>query len=91
MASDFEANLAYVDDYHKRHGSMPPDREWWLGCHQKRISYGVMGGKHMVAVRAASGPVGASITGGWKGCLGQCPRRPGAPLGLAHSSCAPAN
>ena len=87
MASDFEANLAYVDDYHKRHGSMPPDREWWLGCHQKRISYGVMGRKHMVAVRAASGPVRESIMGGWKGAwpVGQEPQ------GLARSSRAPAN
>ena len=76
MASNFEANLAYVDDYHKRHGSMPPDRAWWLGCHQKRISYGVMGKKHMAAVRAASGPVRASIMDGWKGAwpVGQEPQ-----------------
>ena len=76
MASNFEANLAYVDDYHKRHGSMPPDRAWWLGCHQKRISYGVMGRKHMAAVRAASGPVRASIMDGWKGAwpVGQEPQ-----------------
>ena len=76
MASNFEANLAYVDDYHKRHGSMPPDRAWWLGCHQKRISYGVMGWKHMAAVRAASGPVRASIMDGWKGAwpVGQEPQ-----------------
>ena len=76
MASNFEANLAYVDDYHKRHGSMPPDRAWWLGCHQKRISYGVMGSKHMAAVRAASGPVRASIMDGWKGAwpVGQEPQ-----------------
>ena len=76
MASNFEANLAYVDDYHKRHGSMPPDRAWWLGCHQKRISYGGMGWKHMAAVRAASGPVRASIMDGWKGAwpVGQEPQ-----------------
>ena len=76
MASNFEANLAYVDDYHKRHGSMPPDRAWWLGCHQKRISYGVMGWKHRAAVRAASGPVRASIMDGWKGAwpVGQEPQ-----------------
>ena len=76
MASNFEANLAYVDDYHKRHGSMPPDRAWWLGCHQKRISYGVIGWKHLAAVRAASGPVRASIMDGWKGAwpVGQEPQ-----------------
>ena len=93
MASDFEANLAYVDDYHKRHGSMPPDREWWLGCHQKRISYGVMGRKHMVAVRAASGPVRDSIMGGWKGAwpVGQEPQGITGILGLARSSRATAN
>ena len=93
MASDFEANLAYVDDYHKRHGAMPPDREWWLGCHQKRISYGVMGRKHMVAVRAASGPVRDSIMGGWKGAwpVGQEPQGILGIPGLARSSRAPAN
>ena len=86
MASNFEANLAYVDDYHKRHGSMPPDRAWWLGCHQKRISYGVMGRKHMAAVSAASGPVRASIMGGWKGAwpVGQEP--PGDPGACCGSS-----
>lgn len=67
MASDFEANLEYVVDYHKRNGSVPTDRAWWLECQQKRISHNVMGKKHMATVEMAYGPVKAAILGGWKG------------------------
>ena len=67
MASDWDANMAYVDDYHTRNGSMPADRAWWLGCQQKRVSYDVMEPSHTAAVRLASAPVRESIMGGWKG------------------------
>ena len=67
MASDFEANMEYVVDYHKRNGSVPTDRAWWFECQQKRISHNVMGKKHMATVEMAYGPVKAAILGGWKG------------------------